>query len=82
MKVPRVMTTLVIPPMLGKIISSCLSSSGQFDAPSQTSGLNLTPEHGSQLQIFREKRDALLGGRLLPELSLKIKVTLYNNFIS
>ena len=32
--------------------------------------------------IFREKRDMLFGGRIRPEFLLKVKVRLYDNFIS
>ena len=53
-----------------------------FDTFSPISDLNLSPEPRSLLQLFREKRDALLGGRLLPELILEVEVTLYNNFVS
>jgi len=37
-----------------------------FDVLSLVSDLNHIPEPGSLLEFFREKRDALLGGVLVP----------------
>ena len=44
-----------------------------FNTFSPISDLNRSSEPGSLLQFFREKRDAMLEGRLFPELTLEVE---------
>ena len=45
------------------------------------SDLNLSPKPRSLLELFHEKRDTLLGGRIRPKFPLRVEAKLYDNFI-